>query len=358
MSTVLPLPETMPRPQPKAPAASKPPSGWLIAPTFDLLFLANLTWPVIVLLALRDFAWINQPLGFLQVYFLSSPHRWITLMLVFGDRERFAREPLRFAGIGLALVALGFGLILIAQHWPGIENPLILLMMLDYAWNAWHFASQHAGISRIYGRMTRPNLSDQAAAFEKMAIRTLVLWVFFRLAVLLASTREMAAAETIRAWLPFLDWIDPVVLIAPLMLLGREIAAYRPHHLGRLAYIGSVVALYGVQLAAIHFRQRPMMNAVFLAGAVFHAVEYLAICNWSVRKKSTGLWHYQLSRTGLGVLIFMAVLGIGNWLIDRQSGYAWAMITLLVSLLHYGYDGMIWKSRPKGSPKATSAESK
>jgi hypothetical protein len=347
MSTVLDSPQTTAPPRPSAPAARKPVSGWLVSPLFDLLFMANLGWPALVFLAWRDLPWISQPLGFLQVYFLSTPHRWITLMLVFGDRDRFAREPLKFAGIGLALIGLGFGLVILGQSWPGIENPLMLLMMLDYVWNAWHFASQHAGISRIYGRMSSPNLSDRAAAFEKMAIRTLVLWVFFRLALFLVSTREIAAAAPVRSWMPILNWIDPIALIAPLVLLGREIVAYRPNHLGRLAYMGSVIVLYGAQLAAIHFAQQPLMNALFLAGAVFHAVEYLAICNWSVRKKSTGLWRYQLSRTAFGVLIFMAVLGIANWLIDRQSGYTWAMITLLVSLLHYGYDGMIWKSRPK-----------
>lgn len=352
MATVLDLPATISPPRPAAPAV-KPATGWLVSPAFDLVFMANLAWPIVVLLALRDLPWISQPMSFLQVYFLSTPHRWITLMLVFGDRDRFAREPLKFTLIGVGLVALGLALVAVGEFWPGIENPLMLLMMLDYVWNAWHFASQHAGISRIYGRMTNANTSDRAAAFEKMAIRTFVLWVFFRLAIFLASTRQIAAAETIRAWMPVLGWIDPFLAIAPLVLLARELLAFRSARLGRVVYMTSVILLYGTQLVAIHLEQRPLMNALFLAGAVFHAVEYLAVCNWAVRKKTTGLWRYQLSRTGLGVLIFMAVLGLANWLIDRQSGYAWAMITLLVSLLHYGYDGMIWKSKPK--PKAAAA---
>jgi hypothetical protein len=355
MATVLDLPATDSAPRPSSPPALKPAAGWLVSPLFDLLFMANLAWPAIVLLALRDLPWINQPISFLQVYFISTPHRWITLMLVFGDRERFAKEPLRFGGIGLALVALGLALVAVGEYWPGLQHPLVLLMMLDYVWNAWHFASQHAGISRIYGRMSRPELSDRATAFEKMAIRTLVLWVFFRLAMFMASTRDFTAAETVRSWLPIMDWIDPFFLIAPLVLLVRELIAYRSNHLGRVVYISSVTLLYGIQLGAIHLQQQAWMNALFLAGAVFHAIEYLAICNWSVRKKTTGLWRYQLSRTGLGVLVFMAVLGLANWLIDRESGYAWAMITLLVSLLHYGYDGMIWKSRPKQKPAAASS---
>lgn len=352
MATVLDVPAVSAPPRPIAPPSPKPAAGWLVSPLFDLVFMANLAWPVIVFLALRDLPWINQPITFLQVYFISTPHRWITLMLVFGDRDRFIKEPWRFGGIGLALIGLGLALVALGEYWPGLQNPLTLLMMLDYVWNAWHFASQHAGISRIYGRLSRPDTSDRAAAFEKMAIRTLVLWVFFRLAMFMASTRDFSGAETVRQWLPVMDWIDPFMLIAPLVLLGREVLAYRPNLLGRLVYMSSVIALYGVQLVVIHFQQQAWMNALFLAGAIFHASEYLAVCNWSVRKKSTGLWRYQLSRTGLGVLVFMAVLGLANWMIDRQSGYAWAMITLLVSLLHYGFDGMIWKSRPKNKPAA------
>jgi hypothetical protein len=73
-----------------------------------------------------------------------------------------------------------------------------------------------------------------------------------------------------------------------------------------------------------------------------------------VRKKSTGIWRYQLARTGLCLIVFMAVIGVANLLLNRQSAYAWALVTLLVSLLHYGYDGIIWKSRPpKPKPLGT-----
>ena len=93
------------------------------------------------------------------------------------------------------------------------------------------------------------------------------------------------------------------------------------------------------------------MGALFLAGAIFHATEYLAVVNWSVRKKTTGVWRYHLTRTVAAVLVFAVVLGIANAAVDHHSAYAWALVTLLVSLLHYGYDGMIWKSpqRPKAN---------
>src|SRR5207302_8576879 len=167
--------------------SAKPLKRWLVGPWFDLLFLANLAWPVAVLLALLRPLGETDALSFFQVYFLSTPHRWITLVLVFCDSERFWKEPAKFGGLGLALILLGLALVAVAGFVPFAAGSLMLLMMLDYVWNAWHFAAQHAGIARIYGRMARPEQSIEHAEFEKMALRTLVLWVFFRFAIHIAA---------------------------------------------------------------------------------------------------------------------------------------------------------------------------
>src|SRR5947199_3010592 len=74
---------------------------WLVGPWFDLFFLANLAWPVAVLLALLRPLDDANPLSLFQVYFLSTPHRWITLVLVFCDSNRFWKEPAKFGGLAL-----------------------------------------------------------------------------------------------------------------------------------------------------------------------------------------------------------------------------------------------------------------
>ena len=50
-----------------------------------------------------------------QVYFLSTPHRWITLVMVFCDSERFWKEPARFGGLGLVLIGVGLALVGLAD---------------------------------------------------------------------------------------------------------------------------------------------------------------------------------------------------------------------------------------------------
>src|SRR5438876_1109099 len=86
------------RRRPARPRAAKP---WLVGPLFDLVFVANLAWPAVALLALAGPSWVLGPLTALQVYFISTPHRWITLALVFLDRDRFWAEPKKFGGLAV-----------------------------------------------------------------------------------------------------------------------------------------------------------------------------------------------------------------------------------------------------------------
>ena len=137
-------------PLPPEAAVARPAKTWLVGPWFDLVFMANLAWPIVVLLYfLRP---VNNGtldlLSLFQVYFLSTPHRWITLVLVFCDSERFWKEPMRFGGLGLLLIGGGLALVGIAGLVPYAADSLMLLMMLDYVWNAWHFAAQHFGEDR------------------------------------------------------------------------------------------------------------------------------------------------------------------------------------------------------------------
>jgi hypothetical protein len=329
---------------PIAAVAAPTAKRWLVGPWFDLFFVANLAWPIVALFGLDHAGEGKEAISFFQIYFLSTPHRWITLVLVFCDSDRFWKEPAKFGGVAAGLVLLGLVLAGIGALVPAATNTLVLLMMLDYIWNAWHFAAQHAGISRIYGRITRPDQSLAHAEFEKTALRILVLWVFFRFAMFMASHSAYSGNTMwLTTWLP---WLDPLAVVPVVVLLAREIGALRIQSMGRLLYISSVIALYSTQLLALRLEAQRWMWALFLGGAVFHAVEYLAVCNWSVQKRTTGIWQYQITRTGLALFIFMAVLGIGNWLLAEQSMYAWALVTLLVSLLHYAYDGMIWRAKP------------
>src|SRR4051794_7505526 len=96
-------------------------SGWLVSPAFDLFFLANLWW----LLAFIP-GFINPEgtphLQFWQLYFLTTPHRWITLGLVTLDPDR--REGRTRLFIGLAVFA--FVVVWTVRWWQGAFQCLML----------------------------------------------------------------------------------------------------------------------------------------------------------------------------------------------------------------------------------------
>src|SRR5262249_53004532 len=125
-------------------APTGPAKHWVLAPWLDLLFFANLTWPLVALAALLGAAassWdgssIVQSLTFWQIYFLSTPHRWITLGLVFLDEAKFQQRPRTFVGLALVVIVAVTAVVM------GTGTTL-LLVAIDYFWNAWHFAAQHS----------------------------------------------------------------------------------------------------------------------------------------------------------------------------------------------------------------------
>lgn len=355
--------------KPKSPVART----WMFGRTLDLLLVANLGWPLLVGAILYwqlPFSGAANPssesiipLSFLQLYFISSPHRWITLVMVFLDPERFRQEPKRFLAYGGGLIL--FGLAIAGLGALGINglgarsqgmNPAIttlgLFMMIDYVWNAWHFAAQHAGISAIYRRMAQIERTPRQVEFEMSSIRLLVLWGFVRLGVYYAvSDSPQLGFDRIT---PYLYWLDLAIAIPVLFLFAREIREFTLVRCGRVAYLGSVISLYLAQLVSIEFGWDHLVRSLFFAQAIFHATEYLAVVNWSVQKRRSGIWKYQVARGGIGMGVFVLIIGISNWALNHNSAYAWALITLLVSFLHYAYDGMIWKSKHNKPNQATA----
>jgi hypothetical protein len=55
----------------------------------------------------------------------------------------------------------------------------------------------------------------------------------------------------------------------------------------------------------------------------------------------------------MAMVIYLAALGLGGVIADARLQSVWIFLNLVVSFLHYGYDGMIWKQpRPKPQPAA------
>ena len=326
---------TAERTEPSSPGGpSARPGGWLVSPWFDLLLIANVAWPLALLVQLGDGFDGRSGLQFWQVYYVTTPHRWITLLLVFGDRDRFRRR--RFAFVGVALV-VGAACLSVRLT----TGALTCLLAVDYVWNAWHFAAQHHGIYRIYDRMSEPARTN-GVVIEKWALRGFLLYATLRVASATWSEAEVERSLRVGDWFAAL-----VAVVLVLRDLSRPPGASR----GRTAYLLSVCALYGALLVAVHERALGLVLALATASALFHAIEYLALVSWSVRQRHAtagsqmGFLGLLAARWGFALAVFVLVLGAGGWLIDQRYVELWLTINVAVAFLHYAYDGMIWRRR-------------
>lgn len=321
-------------------ATTGPPGRlWLLGPWLDTLFIANVAWPLLLLLQLGEGFSGREGVQFWQIYFLTTPHRWITLALVFLDREQFARRRATFLIIAATAI-------LVCVSIRITTGALTCLLTIDYLWNAWHFASQHHGIYRIYTRrMPAGSLSASPTTLwlivEKWTMRLFLLYIILRVA---AAIWPYPQLERI---LQTTDW---AVLAVPAWLLVREAvrAAFNP---GAMIYLASVSVLFTALLAAVHFNQPAMVLSLTTASAVFHATEYLALVTWAAKGKQAapvdrvGVLGYFLPRWGLTLGIFILVLGSSAWLLQRHLLQTWLLLNVIVAFLHYAYDGLIWRRR-------------
>jgi hypothetical protein len=308
--------------------------AWLVGPWFDLLFIANIAWPLLVLLQFSDGFAGRAGLEFWQIYFITTPHRWITMFVVFLDRERFAERRMTF--IAIAVVATLLCLVVYTT-----TGALTCLMAVDYLWNAWHFASQHHGIYRIYGRLSDAPPAASAVV-EKWSMRLFLLYV---------TLRVVSATQSDLTWESYLRIGDWLFLTVPAGLVLRELLQGDRALGGRLTYLVSVMLLYSSLLWAVHERRLGLVFALATASALFHAMEYLALVSWSLRERHSakgeamGIMSHLVPRWGIALAVFVVVLGAGAWFMNTRFIEVWLFINVIVAFLHYAYDGLIWRRR-------------
>jgi hypothetical protein len=282
----------------------------------------------------------QEGLQFWQIYYVTTPHRWVTLLIVLVDRKRIGNRQTLFFLIAAAVVAL-CATVRIAT------GALTCLLAIDYLWNAWHFAAQHHGIYRIYERRRQGTAASTGTA-EKIVLRGFLLYVIFRVAT--ATWYDLGSLGRV---LPFTDWL---VILLPLWLLQRNLALGQRGSRGALVYLISVCTLFTALLAAVHFRQPALILSLTLASALVHAIEYLTLVSWSTcqsdRTKASELLAYLAPRWLLVLIVFILILGSSGYFLDRHWLGPWLFCNVVVAFLHYAYDGLIWsrQASPSNSP--------
>jgi hypothetical protein len=352
------------------------PSGWLRGPVWDTACLAFCWVPfylwfvfgldlgdgggIVVLFGQRFDA---LALAILVVLALTYVHRHYTFVLVYGDRQAFAARARDYVVAPIVIL----GALFAVRVWgdaPLVDRPDVrvtgwdVVLLTSGVWNVWHTIQQRYGILRIYGGKAGGGLESRADGVRDR----LFVWSLLALiaaALLLFRTSTFSGHPSARQALvalhpitssPFFVVLASSLLLAALAVMffwarGEARAALTfPERIPRLVFVASTLALFTVFI--VH---GPIVG--YLTFGTAHAVEYVAFVHHFAEKKfqsrkddgpaarlfSRPLVAFPLLASGLGLLYF----GLQGYT-DSDTYLAYYVGT---SMLHFLYDGWIWKVR-------------
>lgn len=299
------------------------------------MFVAVVLWPLALIPVLGDGP--TAPLSIWQLYFVTTAHRWITLLIVGFDPDRRGGRDSLFVAIAIAAAVLVVGIYF-------CTGGLACLIVLDLVWNIWHFGSQHAGILRIYAR----KVGGGWPWLERYGVRAFVVYAGVRVTAAFATHLGQSPGVTDSSIRQLIVAFDHLILLIPIGIVVTNLIDGVSGRWGKLAYASSVSVLYSGLILSLNYA--PQLVVPFaLASALMHATEYLAVVThyaWQRRTVGSAGRFRAMSANWLLILVW-SMLGLGAF--SALSGSVWVELwlaaNLFAALLHYAYDGLIWKLR-------------
>jgi tetratricopeptide (TPR) repeat protein len=357
-------------------ARAQPLQNWILNPLQDTVFVVAA--PLIVLAgALGAFSVLGAADAATYILLfhivLTVAHHTPTFIRVYGDVDLFRRFKWAFIFGPLIPFCFALGVLgyLASIDYP-VENALYLFILLTI-WDPWHFLMQHYGFMRIYDRH---NQAPRRIA-ARMDLALCVSWFVF---IMLASGEwlvDLLEDMYLTARLPLVLLLPPGLLPvlhgALLTLASLATLAYGAYlvwcrHNG---YFISIVklALFATTFGVMFIAYTPnswilsvapgwTFKVGFAVLGIVHMTQYLAIV-WRYNRSLA--MQPQRARAGL----FRKLHATGGWVVG--SGYValclaygavlttvhdnrWLMSVLIAAgftstLMHYYFDGFIWKIR-------------
>ncbi len=266
------------------------------------------------------------------------------------NREIFELHPWRFIAVPVFL-----WIAIVSSTWIAITATVVATF-----WDVWHSGAQTFGFGRIY---------DRNAGVPPDAGRRLDLWLN-QLLYLGPILGGAALAEHIHSFDAYED-----VGAAFFTAIPAQVEGHQRYITYGLLVAGSLFVLYyvlaHVQLWKRGHRSSPLKifltattglcsiytwgfntwGEAFFIMNLFHAVQYLALV-WAVEHKRIAAV-FRVSRVPGGkriaaVLFLLSVFLYGAFAetLDPDIDTLWAL-TVVVSLMHFWYDGFVWSIRKR-----------
>lgn len=344
----------------------KPLSPFIVNPAYDyicFIFCPLIAFLLGYLVTLKINPGSSQWLSFAEEsrktfhHIFYTPFIFAHLVLVFFrshlNKKIFQLYPFRFAVVPVALL---FAMLL--SNWV-----LAFCGMIAIWWDVYHSSLQTFGLARIYDRKkdNDPNVGRRLDYWLNIVIYAgpILAGVNFIQHVLF-STQELGLVQTalsteapvfIASGKKYISWVT--ICIGCLYLVYYVMAYWDLHRKGYYVSFQKVLLLISTAICTLFAWGFNSFGEGFFIVNFFHAFQYFALVWWSEKNNMVKLM--RTNKMALGkVITFVLMIGLtfgyGFWADKANTGeygkQAMA-ITLVVSLMHFWYDGFIWSVRKK-----------
>ena len=335
----------------------------IISPAQDLLYfvLSPLLGVVAFgILAFYAFEWAASPrtifgvqdsrVGFFGAVWTFS-HLFAVFFRSHVDDHVFKQHKIRFTVVPIAL----FGAFMVS------DSLLVIGVALAFFWDIYHSSMQNFGFSRIYD-MKMGNPAAKGRTLDMWMNHLVYIGPIFIGLGLRYSLEEGLGGFRHHGWFTLWNAIDPIVaaqreITIALVLVGGAFTVYYVYSFWKFAQEGYqfstqkallLITVGGVSTYAWGFRE-PIYGMLIVN--FFHGLQYFAFVWWTERKSIQGA--FGLSSVAYGqALAFvgyvLVLLALGLWYrVYSAPGLSHAAISLgiVVSLMHFWYDGFVWSVR-------------
>jgi len=348
--------------QAQASASASKSSPWILDRWRDLLLFVGTPVLLIPIFTAAQVRWSAQDIFLFVGAFGAMGHHLPGMIRAYGDRSLFARFKIRFIVAPIALLAVCI--------WSSVYN-IQAIQLVAMAWGIWHGMMQTYGFCRIYDAKA----SARAAARARVDLALCVAW--FSAAVLLSPMRfrtllelyyesggPVVASSAVAAFQTAIVVALGLVTVVFLWRQWSDWRAARGVSPVKMTLLVSSIAFWwycnnGVQNILVGI-------ALF---EVFHDVQYLAIV-WiynraRVERDQTigGFMRFVFRRSGaligvyVGLVMAYGAIGLTQSAITAESiRHGLIGIVTASALLHFYYDGFIWKVREPQTRKMLGIE--
>lgn len=354
-----------------AAASAAPQQRYILGRFKDFLLFAGTPFFILPAIIVAERYIAASHLYLVVAAFGALGHHLPGMMRAYGDRDLFQRFKLRFT-LGPILIlgaCLGFGL---------LDPELYALTLIAYGWGVWHGLMQVFGFLRIYDAKVKSFARLTARLDMWMCISWFGAGVLFsasRMHFLLEAFYYAGGAPVATSWIDAarVVWGSLTVLVT-VAFVANAIHRWR---IGNPAHPMKYVTLF-TSLAFWVYVCMVVDNLLvgILMFEIFHDVQYLSIVWLYNRKRAQSnperigrftnwLFGQAQSRAVLYVGLVMAYgclyfveMGMSAWipvtLTDNTP--VWGGLLAASGLLHFYYDGFIWKVKEKPTRAALGLE--